>query len=167
MIDKTQFELMARYNQWMNNKLYTVCAQISDADRKKDMGAFFKSIHSTLNHIMYADKSWMGRFTGKSIAGLKMGVDLYSDYADLWKEREKMDQEIIEWTRTLEPEWLSTEMKFTSKVDGKTHVLPHWVAVTQLLNHQTHHRGQLTTLIKQLGHDPGITDIPWMPEFNQ
>ena len=164
---KTQFELMARYNQWMNKKLYTVCAEIPDADRKKDMGAFFKSIHSTLNHIMYADKAWMGRFTGKSIGGVKVGVDLYSDFDELRKEREKMDQKIIEWTRSLESDWLNAELTFTSKLNGKTSTLPYWAAVTQLFNHQTHHRGQLTTLLKQLGHEPGITDIPWMPEFNQ
>ena len=164
---KTQFELMARYNQWMNKKLYTVCAEIPDADRKKDMGAFFKSIHSTLNHIMYADKAWMGRFTGKSIGGVKVGVDLYSDFDELRKEREKMDQKIIEWTRSLESDWLNAELTFTSKMNGKTSTLPYWAAVTQLFNHQTHHRGQLTTLLKQLGHEPGITDIPWMPEFNQ
>ena len=164
---KIQFELMARYNQWMNDKLYAVCAEIPDADRKNDMGAFFKSIHSTLNHIMFADKAWLARFTGKSIDGLKMGVDIYSDFEELRKEREKMDREIIEWTETLEPDWLNSELTFTSKVDGKTHKLPNWAAVTQLFNHQTHHRGQLTTLLKQLGHEPGITDIPWMPEFNR
>ena len=167
MVDKTQFELMARYNQWMNQNLYAVCSEIPDADRKKDMGAFFKSIHSTLNHIMYADKAWMGRFTGKSVGGLKMGVDIYSDFDELRKEREKMDQEIIEWTRNLDPDWLGSELKFTSKVDGITRIMPYWAAVSQLFNHQTHHRGQLTTLIKQLGIDPGNTDIPWMPEFNQ
>ena len=166
MIDKTQFELMARYNQWMNTKLFAVCAEIPDADRKKDMGAFFKSIHGTLNHLLYGDKSWMGRFKGKSIDGLKMGVDLYSDFEELRQEREKTDLEIIDWSKNLEDNWLNGDFEFTSKVDGITRNIPAWAVVTQMFNHQTHHRGQLTTLIKQLGHEPGITDIPWLPEFN-
>jgi uncharacterized damage-inducible protein DinB len=95
-----------------------------------------------------------------------MGVDLYSDFEELRKEREKMDQQIIEWSKTLTPEWLDSEMTYTSKVDNKSRTMPNWAAVTQLFNHQTHHRGQITTLIKQLGKDPGPTDVPWLPEFN-
>lgn len=167
MVDKTQFEMMARYNQWMNGKIYAVCAEIPDNDRKKDMGAFFKSIHATLNHLLYGDKAWMGRFTGHPFLTDNMGIDLYENFDELRKEREKMDQQIIEWSKTLTPEWLHSELKFTSKVDGKTRVMPHWAAVSQMFNHETHHRGQITTLLKQLGKDPGPTDIPWLPEFNQ
>lgn len=166
MIDKIQFEMMARYNQWMNGKLYAVCAEIPDNDRKKDMGAFFKSIHATLNHILYGDKAWMGRFTGNPCTTDNMGIDLYSDFNELREEREKMDQQIIEWSKTLTREWLESEMTYTSKVDNKPRTMPNWAAVSQLFNHQTHHRGQITTLIRQLGKDPGPTDIPWLPEFN-
>jgi uncharacterized damage-inducible protein DinB len=42
-------------------------------------------------------------------------------------------------------------------------ILPRWVLVTYMFNHATHHRGQLTTLMKQLGIDPGVTDLPWLP----
>ncbi len=51
-------------------------------------------------------------------------------------------------------------------VDGATRTLPRWVMVTQMFNHQTHHRGQATTLLKQLGAEPGITDIPWLPALH-
>ena len=54
-------------------------------------------------------------------------------------------------------------LTFTSVIDGVTRSLPRWVMVTQMFNHQTHHRGQATTLLKQLGAEPGITDIPWLP----
>jgi len=56
---------MARYNSWMNTRLYDCCAAIPDAERKRDVGAFFKSIHGTLNHLLLGDRVWMGRFTGK------------------------------------------------------------------------------------------------------
>ena len=56
---------MARYNAWMNTRLYDCCAGIPDAERKRDVGAFFKSIHGTLNHLLLGDRVWMGRFTGK------------------------------------------------------------------------------------------------------
>jgi uncharacterized damage-inducible protein DinB len=165
MIDKTGFELMARYNQWMNEKIYAVCADIPDAARRKDLGAFFKSIHGTLNHLMYGDKAWMNRFTGQSIENLSMDKELYSDFDKLRKERERMDRDIIEWSRRLQPDWLAADFEFTSKVDNKPRTMPAWALVMHMFNHQTHHRGQVTTLIKQLGHEPGVTDIPFMPQF--
>lgn len=130
------------------------------------MGAFFKSLHGTLNHLLYGDKAWMGRFTGRSLEGLKIGVDLYADFDSLRRDRERMDKEILEWASNLNPTWLASTFEFSSMVDGKTRRLPAWVLVTHMFNHQTHHRGQLTTLLKQLGYEPGITDIPFMPEFN-
>lgn len=60
MYDGDQNRLMAQYNRWMNRKLYAVCTEIPDEQRRKDLGAFFKSIHGTLNHRLYADKAWMG-----------------------------------------------------------------------------------------------------------
>ena len=158
---------MARYNQWMNQKLYTVCAEIPDADRKKDMGAFFESIHGTLDHLLWGDKAWMARFADQPFPAVGIGEELYSDFDTLRREREKMDEEIIAWTKTLSSEWFDSMFAFVSKSDGKHHELPTWSAVTHMFNHQTHHRGQLTTLINQLGYKPGVTDIPWMPEFNQ
>jgi uncharacterized damage-inducible protein DinB len=55
---------LARYNRWMNEKTYAAAAMLTDEERKCDRGAFFKSIHATLNHILLADRIWMGRFTG-------------------------------------------------------------------------------------------------------
>lgn len=165
MIAKDTFELIARYNQWMNDKLYDVCAGIPDQERKKDLGAFFKSIHGTLNHLLYGDKAWIGRFLAKPFTVTVIGEDLHQDFDKLRTDRRAVDQEILDWSRKLRPQWLDAPFEYTSNVDGKTRVLPTWVLVMHMFNHQTHHRGQVTTLIKQLGHEPGITDLPWLPEF--
>jgi uncharacterized damage-inducible protein DinB len=165
MIPKDNFELMGRYNQWMNEKLYQVCAGIPDQKRKKDLGAFFKSVHGTLNHLLYGDKAWMGRFSGNPLVVNVIGEELYEEFDALKAERRALDQQILDWSHALSPEWLNRPFKYTSNVDGKTRVLPAWVLVMHMFNHQTHHRGQVTTLLKQLGHDPGITDLPWLPEF--
>lgn len=63
MITPSYAHLMARYNRWMNEKLYAACDQLTDEERKEDCRAFFKSIHSTLNHLLWADTLWIGRFT--------------------------------------------------------------------------------------------------------
>jgi uncharacterized damage-inducible protein DinB len=55
------------YNRWMNERRYELCAGLPDAERKRDRGAFFKSVHGTLNHLLYADRAWMSRFTGRDL----------------------------------------------------------------------------------------------------
>jgi uncharacterized damage-inducible protein DinB len=156
---------MADYNQWMNQQLYALCAEIPDETRKADTGAFFKSIHGTLNHLLYGDRAWMGRFTQRSFELPKIGQDLYDNFDELRRARDAMDHEICDWAHTLSSDWLSQSFRYTSAVDGKTHVRPAWLLVTHLFNHQTHHRGQLTTLLSQLGHDPGVTDLPALPRL--
>ena len=157
------YETMAYYNQWMNQKIYTICDQIPEQKRKEDLGAFFKSIHCTLNHILYGDRAWMGRLTREPYYIPNLGVNLYDDFEELHREREITDHRIIEWTKSFSREWLETTFEYTSNIDKKTRLLPTWLLVTHMFNHQTHHRGQLTTLLSQLGYDPGITDLPWLP----
>lgn len=154
---------MANYNQWMNQRLYALCAEIPDETRKADVGAFFKSIHGTLNHLLYGDRIWMGRFTQQTVDLPAMGQDLYDNYDELRHARVDMDREICAWAQSLSSEWLSQPFTYTSGVDRITRTLPAWLLVTHLFNHQTHHRGQITTLLYQLGHDPGVTDLPWLP----
>lgn len=159
------YQLMAHYNHWMNEKIYAQCASLGDSIRKEDRRAFFKSIHSTLNHLLAADKIWMGRFTSEPYQAV-MGQDLYDSFEELHAERVRIDLKILEWSADLEQEWLNGPFTFVSGIDGKTRTLPAWVLVTQMFNHQTHHRGQLSTLLTQNGLDPGITDIPWLPVLN-
>lgn len=166
MIDPTYCQTMAEYNQWMNQKLYLICTEISDDERKRDRGAFFKSIHGTLNHLLFGDRAWMGRFTGKPLTGIGVGQELYSDFEELRCQREVTDQEILNWSTTVSQAWLGQMLTYTSGIDNRTRTLPNWLLVTHLFNHQTHHRGQLTTLLSQIGYDPGVTDLPWLPSLN-
>jgi uncharacterized damage-inducible protein DinB len=76
-----------------------------------------------------------------------------------------LDIRIIEWVSALDPIWLDKEQTYKSKVDDKIHTVPRWVLVTHMFNHQAHHRGQVTTLLSQMGLDIGSTDIPFMPQF--
>jgi len=156
---------MAQYNRWMNERLYECCAQLSDEERKRDVGAFFKSIHGTLNHLLLGDRIWFGRFTGKPFIITSLAEELYSDFRELRTERASTDKAIIEWADSLTAEDFTRELAYTSVVNPKPRRYPFWFAVTHFFNHQTHHRGQLTTLLSQRGLDPGVTDLIWLPEF--
>ena len=157
------YTVMASYNQWMNQKLYAVCADISDLERKSDRGAFFKSIDGTLNHILIGDLIWLGRFTQQPFL-VKLDQELYGNFTELRAERERLDLVIIDWSKNLTPSWLNETLTYTNS-SGFTRTLPQWLLTTHMFNHQTHHRGQLTTLLNQMGYNPGVTDLPAMPEF--
>ena len=96
--------------------------QRRDEKRKQDLGAFFKSIHGTLNHLLYGDKAWIGRFTNQPFTTVAIAPELYSDFEALKAERENTDREILEWSKHLAPQWLSQEFEYTSNVDGKRRV---------------------------------------------
>lgn len=155
---------MAAYNRWMNERLYEVCATLSEEERRRDMGAFFRSVHGTLNHILLADRVWMGRFLGEPFAPTSLDQELYADFATLRAQREREDARIIAWAVGLTPETLEGELCYTSMVKPEPRRCAYSLAVSHFFNHQTHHRGQLTTLLTQLGRDPGVTDLIWLPE---
>jgi uncharacterized damage-inducible protein DinB len=155
---------MARYNRWMNRKLYDCAAKLGDARRKEDRGAFFKSIHGTLNHLLLADNIWMGRFEGPPFAAKSLDQELHAGFEDLRHAREAMDERILDWAGRLTEETLAGELRYTSIVNPAPRKMPMGLAVVHFFNHQTHHRGQVTTLLSQCGIDPGITDLLWMAQ---
>jgi len=156
-------QTMAAYNRWMNERLYAVCVELSDAERQRDVAAFFKSIHGTLNHLLLADRIWLGRFTGQPFAVKSLNQELYADFARLRSERIHTDDAIDDWVARLRESDFAGVLSYTSVVNPRPRRYPLWLAVTHFFNHQTHHRGQLTALLSQRGIDPGVTDLIGLP----
>ena len=126
-----------------------------DDERKRDRGAFFGSMHGTLNHLLWGDRIWLGRFIDEPCTAPAFGADLFADFAELARERETTDRKMLDWAGNSRASWLAGRFATRSKVDGRTRELPRAIAATHLFNHGTHHRGQLTTLLKQAGAIPG------------
>ena len=163
MIDAAYCRVLAGYNRWMNEKLYALCAGLSDAERRRDRGAFFGSIHATLNHLMLGDLALLSRLTGDPPEVPPLGEELYADFDELAAARRALDARIERWADGVDAEGLATPLVYTSVVDGRTREIERWVLAVHLFNHQIHHRGQLTTLLSQLGLDLGSTDLPFAP----
>jgi uncharacterized damage-inducible protein DinB len=158
-----QARLSADYNAWMNDKLYAVCAGLSDEERKRDRGAFFRSIHGTLNHLLLGDLVWMGRFDGQTFRPQSLDQELYASFAELRAKRGELDERIRGWAHGLSDADLDAKLTFTSIVDRAQRSVTLWKVLLHFFNHQTHHRGQLTTLLAQAGVDYGVTDLLWSP----
>ena len=155
--------MMAAYGAWMNGRMLELCGSLTDAERKRDLGAFFKSIHGTFDHLVYGDVAWMGRFTGSPMPTKRIGTVVHESWDELALARRAMDHRMEDWAAAVTEDWLAEAMSYVSVNDGKTRILPRWVLVTHMFNHGAHHRGQLTTLMKQLSLEPGVTDLPWLP----
>lgn len=170
MSQKVNFRLMATYNQRMNRNVYQAAADLSTEKLVEDAGAFFKSILGTLNHILVGDTIWLQRFAGhpaafQSLAYLKemdspasLDAELYSDLNQLRTAREQMDVAVIDFTEELTESDLSSLLDYrTTAGEPACKNLGH--LVQHFFNHQTHHRGQVSTLLSQAGQDIGVTDL--------
>lgn len=165
------YRFLARYNRWMNQRLYQACETLSDEERKRERGAFFGSIHHTLTHLVLADKMWLQRFAAQDTVfaalspallalpdGSDYSSDLHPDWLDLKRTREALDAAIEAWMADMPPQFLLSIMRY-SNTKGVARAHPAWQAMTHFFNHQTHHRGQATTLLMQAGVDVGVTDL--------
>jgi uncharacterized damage-inducible protein DinB len=166
MIDRAYVQHMARYNRWQNRNLYGAADHLSEAERRSERGAFFGSIHNTLSHLLWGDRTQMSRFTAveRPPVGVEQSGSLYPDWPGLKDARSRFDETILAWADTVEPSWLAGEQTYFSVAIKRDVTQPNWVLVTHLFNHQTHHRGQVHCMLTQAGEHPSDTDLPFMPE---
>ena len=166
MIDLAYVRRMARYNRWQNASLYGVADALSDAERRRERGAFFGSIHKTLSHLLWADQVWMSRFIDvqRPQCGIPDSVSLYPEWDGLKRERVAFDDTIANWADRLDAAWLTDDLTYYSGGVGRNITAPKWALITHMFNHQTHHRGQVHCMLTQAGGRPHDTDLPLLPE---
>ena len=166
MIDTAYVRRMARYNRWQNQNLYGVADALGDDERRRERGAFFGSIHKTLNHLLWADRVWLSRFgTGPKLeATIPESVSLYPEWEPLKRERATLDETLIGWADKLDADWLASDLTFFALGAQREITKPKWMLVTHLFNHQTHHRGQVHCMLTQAGGRPHDTDLPLLAE---
>jgi len=155
---RDHYRWMARYNAWFNGRLYDACEGLDDAARKLDRGAFFGSIHRTLNHLVLGDRIWFGRIEGHPFAVSGLDQVLYADRHALRAAREDEDRRIARVVDGLTEARLAGDLdyKTTSGTPNRTNLA---LVLSHVFNHQTHHRGQVHTLLSQAGQDPPSLDM--------
>lgn len=163
MIDQAYVQLLASYNRWMNERLLAMTNMLDDEVRRADRGAFFKSLHGTLDHLIRGDRNWLARFKQQPAPVFPAGDLVCTSWPDLVVMRRQIDDEIDQWAARVSNDWLQQPFRWHSPMYQRDMHMPAWIVVTHFFNHQTHHRGQVTTLLSQLGIDPGITDLPMLP----
>ena len=165
-----QFQLLAKYNEWMNNKIYDAAARLPASEWALERGAFFGSIMGTCNHLVVTDTIWLKRFANHPMASVSLEVIrlqsaptalnqiLFSDFAELRAHRQMLDWAILAWSTELTESDLAHELQY-SNTKGVAFKRSFASLLVHFFNHQTHHRGQATTLLFQAGQDVGGTDL--------
>ena len=170
MITCEYIRTMAGYNRWMNEKVYAAASRFSADELAAERGAFFGSFIGTLNHVMVADLIWLKRFTQHPtahaalapLAAIEMPTaldqPLYQDFTRLRERRVWLDGVIQAWADSLTAEDIEHVLEYAN-TRGDRFRKRFAGLVMHFFNHQTHHRGQVTTLLSQAGVDVGETDL--------
>jgi uncharacterized damage-inducible protein DinB len=145
------------YNAWANRREMDAAAALSNEQFTRQMGSSFSSVRDTLAHIYGAEWVWLERFQGRSPASLP-DVAEFADLASLreaWREHE---MRLLKFVGGLQQEDLNRVMEYKTLKFG-TYSNPLWQSMQHLVNHGTYHRGQVTTMLRQLGAQPILTDL--------
>jgi uncharacterized damage-inducible protein DinB len=166
MITPSYARTMARYNRWQNGSLYREALALSDDERRRPRGAFFGSIHGTLNHLYWADSLWLSRFGAAErprSASVKASVDEFERFEDLAGARSILDGGIVQWADALTDDIVAGDLTWWSGINQKNVSRPAAVIIAHVFNHQTHHRGQAHAMLTAAGAEPDDTDLIYMP----
>jgi uncharacterized damage-inducible protein DinB len=148
---RQHFMMFAAYNSWANARIYEAAGALSDEDLRRDVGAFFKSMIGTLNHLVAADRIWLKRFTGEGDAPISLDATVHADFAKLRAAREAEDKRIVKWIGSLNEKAFSGRFTYMTVSDMRTVSQRLAPALDHFFNHQTHHRGQAHMILTVLG----------------
>ena len=156
------FAMMAKYNAWANTRLYRAARELSDEQYRRDVGAYFKSLHGTLNHLLTADRIWMWRLTGTGVVPTRLDTILFDDLAALTDARRAEDDRLVSFAEKLTEAQIEAPIEYRT-LDGRAEQRKLREALAHLFNHQTHHRGQAHAILTILGvKEPESLDVLWM-----
>jgi len=156
---KAEFAMLAAYNAWVNERLFEAAGAIGEADYRADRGAFFGSLHGTLNHLLLGDRIWMHRFTGEGEEPQQLDAILYDDFASLRRARHVEDGRIITYIERLTDADLQGTIRYRSTrspAEIEQHLGP---LLLHFFNHQTHHRGQAHCLLTAITGEAPSFDL--------
>jgi uncharacterized damage-inducible protein DinB len=144
------YQMFGRYNEWANARLYDAAAQLDREQYHDNRGAFFKSVHGTLNHLLATDWIWMQRFTGSGTAPDRLDAILFETLDDLRPAREAEDRRIVDFVDGLDDARIAGSIGYRRVSTPEVIEQPLAPALAHWFNHQTHHRGQVHALLTGL-----------------
>lgn len=161
------FDTLARYNAWAYDRLLTAVAALPDADYRRDLGLFFRSVHGTLNHLLVGEHLlWLVRFAEGISPRLELDAEIEPDRLKL---AQRLRDGAARWAPLLatwpEQRW-NAQLAYTT-TKGETVSLPLAATLAHVFNHATHHRGQITAALTRLGQPCPVLDLVYFLRAEQ
>lgn len=162
---KAHFSMLARYNAWANTRLYAMAAGLPDELYRRDVGAYFKSLHGTLNHLLLADRIWLRRLTGNGEHPARLDAILFEALPALRAARTGDDARLLDFVDSRSHADFDGAVSYTSLKGAPQRQLLR-VILAHVFNHQAHHRGQAHAVLTSLGvAEPEPLDLLLMPQL--
>ncbi|HEV7786428.1 MAG TPA: DinB family protein [Thermoanaerobaculia bacterium] len=143
---------------WADRLILGAVRPVKSEDLTRDAGVSFRSVLGTLAHTLISQRLWLSRFLGNPLTVLPR-LDEYPDLPAWIAGWEEMASQIEAFLAGLSDDQLATPLTWASLPDGAVHTLPLWHAVIHLVNHSTYHRGQVVSLLRQMGYSVPHTDL--------
>jgi uncharacterized damage-inducible protein DinB len=151
------FRLLYDYNAWADHRTLDACKELSEDQLTRDLGSSFRSIRDTLVHIMLVEWLWLERWHGRSPSAYPPNSEF--PHLDSIRARwSQIERDLLDYIASLTPEEVQRVVQHKTTA-GVPQAAPLWQMLQHLVNHGTYHRGQIATMLRQLGAKPLATDL--------
>jgi uncharacterized damage-inducible protein DinB len=157
MVTPELLRTLFQYNAWADRRLLDACSALTNEQFTRNLGSSFSSVRDTVAHLYGAEFVWNERIQGRSPSALVSGAG-FPDLASIRAKLEEMDHFYIDYVSKLTQQDLERVMRYKS-FSGDEFSNPLWQSLHQLTNHASYHRGQIVTMLRQLGVKPVSTDL--------
>ncbi len=151
------FRLLYDYDAWANHRILEACAALTPEQFTRDLGSSFRSVRDTLVHACGASAIWLERWHGRSPGSIP-GSEAYPDLESVRRRYAEVERNLLDYVASLTSEDIQRVVEFKSFA-GAPMAEPLWQCLQHVANHGTYHRGQITTMLRQLGAKPVGTDL--------
>jgi uncharacterized damage-inducible protein DinB len=157
MASATVVREMLLYMLWADRLMLKAVREVSPEDLARDAGVSFGSLLGTMVHMLGSQRLWLSRFSGHPIERRPELAD-FPDLPSWIQGWEETASAIEAFLAALTPEQLAAEITWVD-TEGPVYTRPLWQPVVHMVNHNTYHRGQVVSLLRQLGYEPPKTDM--------
>ncbi|HXJ15932.1 MAG TPA: DinB family protein [Candidatus Polarisedimenticolia bacterium] len=156
-MDVADFRTLYDFNSWANRRTLEASAALTPEQFTRDLGSSFRSVRDTLAHIYGAEWVWLERWHNRTPSGLPVAAD-FPDFESVRRRLTDIDRNLIDYVASLTPQDIQRIVQFKT-LAGVEISQPLWQCLQHLANHGSYHRGQVATMLRQLGAKPTGTDL--------
>ena len=156
-MNNEDFRQLYDFNAWANQRTLEACAALTPEQFTRDVGSSFKSVRDTLAHLYGAQWIWLERWHGRIPAGFPSATD-FPDLETVRRRFAEIDRNLVDYAASLNADDIQRVIEFKTMA-GTAFAQPLWQMLQHVANHSTYHRGQVTTMLRQLGAKATSTDL--------